>query len=247
MSVLLRRIAWQAYDNLGGLVLCNLLWAATALPWMLVAVLTVRLGVTYGPWAGAVSLAVAAEVVIMSPPTLLLFLAATGWRRAEPVSFRELLRRWRPLVLRAQVLGLVFVALTVVLAVNVLFYRSFGGLIGMVLSFVFLWLLVLLLMLLPYPLWVLGTWQHGIWRTLRTSLALALARPLTVAGLALAGLVLPALALLSGIGLVCGLVSLWALATSEALAAVTASVTERTAPPEPRRSWRELLRPYDLN
>ncbi len=91
MSDLLRRFLWAAYDHLGGLVLLNLLWTGLSLPWLLLAFLLVGLKGGLGEGMGLVTGILALELVLCSPPSLLLFLAGRRWARDEEVSSRHLL------------------------------------------------------------------------------------------------------------------------------------------------------------
>ncbi len=241
----LRRLAWLAYDHLGGLVLLNLVWTLAALPWLLAALWLVRRAMVYGPLVLVLTLAVVAGMMALAPPTLLLFLAATVWQQEQRVDRRNLLRQWRALAGRVLLLSLIYAGGMALLGFNALFYRHFGGLAGLALSFVCIWLLVFALLMAPYPLPVLCRWRQGLWPTLRLSLILVLRQPSSALLLGFAGLLLLTLGLVSGVGWAVGLVSVWALLASDVVDRVSGSIMGRPAPPEPQRSWRELLRPWE--
>lgn len=241
----LRRVAWLAYDHLGGLVLLNVVWLLAALPWLLAALWLVRRAMVYGPLVLVLTLAVVAGMMALAPPTLLLFLAATVWQQEQRVDRGNLLRPWRALAGRALLLSLIYAGGMAMLGFNVLFYRHFGGLAGMALSFVCIWLLVFALLMAPYPLPVLCRWRQGVWATLRLSLILVLRRPSSALMLGFAGLLFVGLGLVSGVGWAVGLVSVWALLASDVVDRVSGCIMGQPAPPEPQRSWRELLRPWE--
>ena len=96
VSEVVKQFAWAAYDNLGGLIAVNLIWALICLPWLGVSGLVVAWGTGPGggwaPAAAVASVLAAAELVIFSPPSVLLFLAANRWSRGQTAEIWPLLR-----------------------------------------------------------------------------------------------------------------------------------------------------------
>jgi uncharacterized membrane protein YesL len=243
------RFLWCAYDHLGGLVVLNLLWALLALPWLAAAVWLLGLGSSLsGAWAAAGRVGIvllAAELVLVSPPTVLLFLAAARWARGEPATVRRLLGRLPRFCLRAQLLGLALVAVSLLLMVNAVFYLHWRGWVGLGLAGLMLWLLVVVGLIAPYILPVLVTQDVGVWRTLRLSAQLALGNLGRSAVLLAAVLSSGLIGVCSGVGLVAGGLAALALWVSIYFRQLVARYTGQPVPEEPPRRWRELVRPWE--
>lgn len=245
MSDLLRRFLWAAYDHLGGLVLLNLLWTGLSLPWLLLAVLLVGWGGGMGGGRVLIAGLLSLELVLCSPPTLLLFLAGRRWARDEEASPRELFDQWQRFAWRAQRLGLLVMGATLGLLVNVFFYRQFAGWGGLVLSGVMLWLLLAVGLIAVYLFPVLLSQDGGVWQTARQSLLLATDNIGISLGLLLVVALVLAVGAFSGLGLFCGLLAGLALFICVCFGKLLAKYTGEVPSAGPRRSWRELIRPWD--
>jgi uncharacterized membrane protein YesL len=227
------------------MVVLNLLWAVLALPWLVSAALAVGWGVPRGPLWTVVTVVVGVDWVAFSPPTALLFVAAARWQQDADVTLRDLLRVGSGPALRAQLLGLAHVLAGAVLGANALFYLDRGGTVGLAVGYAYGWLLAATLLLVPYVLATLALWPLTAWAALRTSFLLAVGRPAAALVLGLAGALLAAAALLTGVGLVAGLVSAWALMAVTVVAQQAARRAGQPLPPVPERSWSEVLRPWE--
>ncbi len=245
-----RQFAWAAYDHLGSLFLFNALWGLLSLPWLALGGALFSVGMSLqGELAGpglAISFLLGAELVLFAPPGLLLFLAGRSWAAGQEVQARALLKEVRRLGGRAQLLGLLLVAATSVLLVNILFYQRLGGWLGLALSGTMLWLLVALLLGAVFFFPVLISLDSGVWQVLRQSFLLAFDNPRAAIGLLLAALLILGLGLATGIGLFCGGLSALALLVSISFRRLCFKYTGEPLPEEPPRQWRELIRPWEM-
>jgi uncharacterized membrane protein YesL len=239
-----RLAAWVVYDHVGGLVVANLLWTLASLPWLAVAAVLVAAGWAAGGMWVAVGCLLAAQWALLSPPTLALCLAASDWLRCRPVPARRVARVTWSLALSAQGAGLLCCLATAVLAVNVSFYTSMGGWLGLVLAGLAIWgaLLVGTVSLSVLPL--LALHGGGLRAALQRSLRWLVLRPRTAASLMAATLVVLGLGLVSGVGLACGLLAAWAV-WSTAIVAGSLGWPGGAPPPDlARRGLADLLRPW---
>lgn len=210
MRELVRRVAWTAYDRLGGMMALNLLWDVIILPWVLAAYALV-LGVAAlggGPGLRLTAWLVAVELVLLSAPTALLCAAAGEWLDGRGVDLRYLVRTRAAALARAQVLGAAAAVAAAVLGANAVFYNGMGGWLGSTLAALMLWMLLGLQLVALYVLpAAVAPHTSGLGSALRQAAALAVghlrfsaALLVLLAALALGGLV-------SGVGLLVGLAS----------------------------------------
>lgn len=245
-----RQFAWALYDHLGGLVWCNVLWSLLSLPWLLAGGLLVEVGLNLqgqlAAQGGVASLVLGAELALFAPPGLLLFLAGKRWAAGHQVEVRGLLKEALRLSGRAQLLGLLLNGATAMLLVNLFFYQRLGGWLGLILSGTMLWLLLGLLAVSVFFFPVLIAQDRGVWQAARQSCLLACDNPKTAIGLLLAALLILGLGLATGIGLFCGGLSALALLVSICFRRLCFKYTGTVPPEEPARSWRELIRPWEM-
>jgi uncharacterized membrane protein YesL len=245
LSGVLRTFFWMAYDHLGGLVLLNLLWTALNLPWMAAGWLIFRAGLPLGKGGALAGMLLGLEAVLLAPPTVLLFAAGACWAGGRERGTRELLAQARRLLGRAQALQLLIGGATGVLVVNLLFYQTLAGWLGLVLSGTMLWLLLGLALVVVHLFPVLVTQETGVWQTLRQSFLLAMDNVRLSLALLLAWAVALVAGLFTGIGLFCGVLASLALFSSLCFGALLARYTGHKLPQEPPRRWRELIRPWE--
>lgn len=255
VSEVLKDYAWSLYDNLGGLIVVNLVWALACLPWLAGAGLVVAWGVDVrGEWSTAATVAsvlLAVEFVAFSPPSVLLFLAGRRWARGEVADIRDLLRQLLGFFVKAQLLGLAVMGSSLLLLVNAVFYsHRLGGWLGTVLSGVMIWFLVALLVSSMYLFPALISRSDGrprVGATLRHSLLLAIDNVgLSVTLFVLGGSAL-LLATLTGVGVLFGMPAAVALLVSVGFHRLLRQygLADPDEAPSPR-SWRELLRPWEV-
>ena len=251
MRRVLSRLAWMTYDHLGGIIALNLAWAAASTPWLALSAALValasRVPESLVPSALLVAALGSVDLVIFSPATLLLFLAARSWvedRRASPV---EILAEARRLFFRAQAVGLMKAASTVVLTANFLFYRRLGGWVGAILGGAMLWFLLGAFLVSLYLLpWVVAHRDTGsAWDALRQSCQLVLLNPRVTLGLMALVLIVSFASLALVVPLLLGAVPVLALMVWLSFQ----FLLERHALVPPRqsetRSWRDLLKPWE--
>ncbi|MEW6751447.1 MAG: hypothetical protein AB1505_10795 [Candidatus Latescibacterota bacterium] len=242
---MLRRFGWAAYDHLGGLVLLNLLWAVLALPWLLAAYVGLQTAAAAGPAWLVASIPLAAQGVLLSPPSLLLFAAGLRWASGQDTSLAELLAAVRPHVWRAQALGAAAVVLSGLAALDAAVYRHLAGWLGLLFSGLMLWFLVAVAMVGLYAYPVLLTQQTGIVATVRHSFAIAMANLRLTGGLVLACLAFLVVGVLSGAGLFLGLLAAAVLLVSVCFRQLLTRYTGKPLPEEPPRTWRQVIRPWE--
>jgi len=245
----LRKIAtkfcWTAYDHLGGLIVLNLVWTALSLPWILVGYMLVGQGANLSPWGGFTTAFLAVELVVFAPPTMLLFLAGACWARGEKIQAKTLFAEVRRFALRAQLLGLVLVVLSLILVLNIYFYQQFNGWPGLILSTIMVWFLVAALLLSMYLFPLLTMQDERVWYILRQSFLLAIDNIKLSFGLLLMTLFTFFFGIVSGIGLFCGLLAALALLMSICFRELLPKYTGEPLPEEVPRKWRELIRPWE--
>lgn len=255
ISEILKQYAWSLYDNLGGLIVLNVVWALVSLPWLCGAgIVVVWAADVGGEWSAAVAVTsalLAVELVIFSPSSVLLFLAGRRWARGEMADIRDLLRLLPEFFARAQLLGVTVMGGSLLLLVNAVFYsHRVGGWLGTILSGVMIWFLVALLVSSMYLFPALisrSEGRQGVGATLRHSLLIAVdnvALSLILFALGVSGLVL---ATLTGVGILFGGSAAAALLVSVAFQHVLRQYgqADPVRPPSPK-SWRDLLRPWQM-
>jgi len=154
----------------------------------------------------------------------------------------------------AQVLGVGVMGSTVVLLLNVHFYaRLSGGLriLGLILSGAMGSMLLLVALISAFLFPVLVSQGTGIRGTLRLGALLVLSHLPTAAGALLLTCMLLCLGVLSGAGFFFGAVSAASLLLNAVFVEIgrqhrRALDVEDAEEPEPKRSWRELIRPWEI-
>lgn len=230
---------------MGGVVGYNLLWSVLSLPWIGGAYVLVRLGFALGGvfLPGAVILACA--LLFSSPATALLFAVSAAWAHGQDLGTRALLDVGRTLFWRALVLGLIIVAGTALVLVNLVFYQQLAGWLGALLSGLMIWFLLLLGLVAVYIFPVLVSQGGSVWTTLRQSFLLAVDNLKLSLVLLLVSVVATGLGLASGLGVFCGVLSAVALYISTSFRALLPKYTGEALSVEKPRRLRELIRPWE--
>jgi uncharacterized membrane protein YesL len=233
---------------MGGVVLANLIWGVAVLPWLAVAALLFGLAAALPadmvPPAHTVAVVMVVILVWLSPPSVIIYAAALMWVRGESATWALVGGQVRRSWLRALALGCLAAGAGGLLVVNLFFYLSFGGLVGMALGGVMVWALLALGLVGLYCLPVLITQDNGVFKTIQQSFLLALANVkmslLMAVGMGIAG----SLAVFSVVG---GLVGIWGGAVLFECACFI-KVLGRYTGKEPvftERSWNSVLRPWE--
>lgn len=246
---MLRTFIWTLYDNLGAVVVFNLLWSLCSLPWLLTAALMIGMGINlqeaWGGQALIVSLILAVEWVLLAPPTLLLFWGASRWVRNESYEVRDLFVVGRRLFWRSQLTALLLIAITLVLLINFFFYQQWGGFGGLVLSGAMLWFLLGLLFAMIYVFPVLIAQELSVWRTVQQSLMLSLDNFKLSCGLILGFIIALGVSVLMIIPLFVGALAGVAIWICLGFHFISAKYTGTVIEPQEPRGWREVLRPWE--
>ena len=260
MSILLRSLRlffWTAYDHLGGLVLTNLVWAVLSLPWMGLAYLAIVLGFE-GMSAGAYGFGIAmvllgVEVLFLSPPTAGLFAISHIYATGGAAGLRAMVSGIRRHLWAAQGMGLGVMGCTAVLLLNVYFYGQLSGrlrVLGLILSGAMGSVLLLMAMVAAFLFPVRVSQQTGIRETFKYGVLLVLGSLPTAAGAVLLVFVLLVLGSLSGAGFFFGAVSAASLLLNIVVLEIVrkhrrALGVEDAEETDTKRSWRELIRPWE--
>ena len=246
MRTTLKQFLWTAYDHLGLLVGCNVVWSVLALPWIGGAYSILHLGFTVGGLLMPIAVALSGVLIFGAPGTAMLFAAGAAWARGREFGMRDFLQSGRFFFWRALALGLVLDGGSTLAMVNLVFYQRIGGWIGSILSGMMLWFALLFGMVAVYVFPVLVTQGGGVWSSLRQSFLLAIDNiKLSLLLLLTAGLAL-GIGFVSGLGLFCGVAAAWALFVSVAFRALLPKYTGEPLPEEQPRRLRELIRPWEV-
>lgn len=212
---------WHTYDNLGLLVLANLLWLILCLP-----------------------------VVTAPGATAALFGLAKKIADGEPAGLRDLANGFRRYFAPATKVGAFTLAVLFMIWVNVDFYSHLAGratLPGMLLAAVMIWSagFLLLMHVHIYPLVVAG--ERGLAATLRKSALLTLDNPGFTIGIAIQAASVAVICLLTGVGLVLMLASLLAVLFATGHRELMKKYfpeSPEAAEPTETRGWQDFWRPW---
>ncbi len=247
-----RRVAGlfgTVYDHLGGAVVLNLLWGLLSLPWFAAALWLLQtsqlVGVRFdAPIVMVIGLVAGLILVTYSPPTVLLLAATAPWiRGADSPDRGQLMAIVRTRALVVQAIGLGEALAAALLGANAVFYHHWGGWIGAMLSGFMMWLVLALVLISIYwlPLLCLDS-STPVRQILQQGVMLVFGRPLTALMLLATVICVAAMGILSGVGWLCGVVSLIAVQSYRVLAGLLPlldALSTRT------RTWREILRPWE--
>ena len=246
MKIIAKKIFWATYDNLGGLLLLNLTWSILSLPWAMVGYALFVLGASGPGLEVFIATFLALELVLFSPPTLLLFAAGMRWAGGEAVQLRILFDEVKKLAFRGQVLGLIFFFTSLLLVVNIYFYRQVGGWAGLILCSTMVWFLIVLLLMSPYLFPLLILRKGDLWGTLSQCFLLMVDNIKLSIGLFLAILLILFIGAASVAGLFCGLSATIALMVCICFRELLPKYTGQQLPEETPRKFRELIRPWEV-
>lgn len=237
------------YDHLGQAVLLNLIWVISAFPWIALGSVVSWTAAAAGDVLGhsflaGVGFVAAAGLILLSPPTLFLFVTAHHWVHEGQGGIRGAWVMTRRLAWRAQAGGVLTTLVVTLLLGNALFYQTWTGWLGLALSGVMIWITlgVMLTGMLLFPVLVdnpdltlLGAIRYCVLLVLdnlRRCVLIALATTLCL----LAGAV-------SGVGLALGALPATALVVTLGLTAMLQRYGGRAVVRD-SRGLRDLLRPW---
>jgi uncharacterized membrane protein YesL len=241
---LTRDFLWLAYDHMGGLVAYNVLWSVLNLPYWALAYLLWNAGLALGGVGVVAGLLLAVQTVIFSPASLVLYIATAAWVRRREIGVGELLRTLRHFFIRAQILQLLLLAVSAVILLNMAFYSDISGWLGLFLSGLMAWLLLVLVLLSLQLLPLLVTQDDAVWKTLRQSFLLSVGHVGGSLMLLLVCIVFLGVGVLTGVGLFCGLFAAYILWVSAYFRVLLSRYSGEVLPAEEPRRLRELVRPW---
>jgi len=238
-----KKAFWNTYDNIGQLILLNLIW-------FLIFPLPTFLAFRYLPLSPypRIGLTIAIGLITYSYATSGVF-ALT----ARLVDYREIaLRRFTGAAAtffpRMLALGLIFGAVFFVLFQSTRFYLNLkvaGGIMGFFLAGVQMWIAAFLLLMQVYlfPLLVARDWRVG--RTLKWSAMLVVLKPGLTILMFLQALAIFLLVGVTGIGVVVLLMSLTSVFLNTTLRETLREIEETTEPKKKPTSWKEIFEERD--
>jgi uncharacterized membrane protein YesL len=234
---------WNTYDNIGRLILLNLIW-------FLIFPLPTVLAFRYLPLSPYVRIAVTIGIGLLTHS-----FATSGVfaLTARLVDYREInLRTFLPSAgryfWRMLALGLIFGAAFFILFQSTRFYlhlKVAGGILGFFLAGVQLWIAAFLLLMQVYlfPLLVARSW--GVGRTLKWSAVLVVLKPGLTILMFLQALAIFMIVGITGAGVVVLLMSLVSIFLNTTLREILREIEETTEPKKKPTSWKEIFEERD--
>ena len=215
-----RKFFWDSYDNLGIIILGNLLWFGLCLP------------LVTAPASTAALLSLTSRIV-------------TGKR----ASVRDFWDGFRKYFLRSLSLGMICLLLLAMLISNLFLYQHLGRAGRVVVAFlgaVNLWVFLFFFLVEMYSLPLMVEQDIGLRKSLKRSALLALDNPFFTIAIFIQVLAIFFLSVLSGIGVILLMMGLISLLLSRALQELFAKYEGgRKEEKEERRSPREIFRPWE--
>ncbi len=216
----LRKFFWDSYDNLGVMILGNLLWFGLCLP-----------------------------IVTAPASTAALFSLTNHIAAGKKVSIKDFWDGFRKYFLRSVSLTLIYLLLLVMVESNIFLYRHLNQAGRVVFAFmgaVNLWLLLLFALIEIYSLPLIVKQDIGLKKALKRSALLALDNPFFTIVISIQILAIVFLSVLSGVGMVLLLMSLVSLLLSRALRELFGKYEEgKEEEKEEVRSLKKIFRPWE--
>lgn len=208
-----RRTFWVTYDHLGLMVILSLIW--------LICIFT---------------------VVLMPAATAALFHIAYLTTYNKQVKLKDFFYTLPKYLIKSTYIVFTFVLFSLLLLLNLRFYLSHFGILGIILAGISFWLLLLVLLMGVYifPLICLG---KGYKKTLQYSLLLVLNNLKFSLKFVLSTIILLGLEILLPIISI----GLLAIFSQEAFLELQARYDQDIKITEPRRSFKELLKPWEFS
>lgn len=219
VSRVLRKFFWDSYDNLGIIILGNLLWFSLCLP-----------------------------IVTAPASTAALFSLTNRVSLGKGASLRDFWEGFRKYFLRGLSLGLIYLLLLVVLIIDLFLYRQQPQTARVAIAFlgaVNLWIFFLFSLLGMYSLPLMVEQDIGLIKSLKRSALLALDNPFFSIVISIQIMAIFFLSLLSGVGVILLMMSLVSLLLSRSLRELFSKYEGRAQEEkEERKSLRGIFRPW---
>lgn len=218
-SRVLRKFFWESYDNLGLLILGNLLWFSLCLP-----------------------------IVTAPASTAALFSLTNHIATEKRAVLGDFWKGFRRYFLRSLSLGLIYLLLLAMLISNLFLYRHLGQTARVVVAFlgaVNLWLFLFFSLVGMYSLPLMVEQDIGLRKLLQRSALLALDNPFFTLIISIQILAILFLSLLSGVGVILLMMSLVSMLLNRSLQELFAKYEgNKKEEKEERRNLREIFRPW---
>lgn len=235
----------MCYDNLGSLFLINLVWSLLNLPYMIMAYAIWQIGLNFGDtfvWAGAL---LGINLVFFSPPIVIIHHSCSRWVRGSECTILSSLGILRKYFWRLQLLQIVNLLITLILIMNIVFYIEWSTSIGLLLTGLMIWALLIFFIFSLHLHPFLVTQDTTVLSTLKIIAILSVSHPLNMSWNFCAFVFFGFLSFISGVGLFLGIHAAWVLWVSFRCQDLLSSYTGSSIDPETSRSFRELIRPWE--
>lgn len=249
----LRRFFWDIYDNLGILILSNLLsfflWLFLSFSLWLLLISPLRLALT--PFLSFRLLTFLPFLFSLPVASAGLFYVSHLIISREGVRVRDFFLGLKRYFVRGLLLGLIISFLLILVSSSISFYHQIGQegkRIAAVLGGMNIWLFFLFFLMEMYSFPLIVEQNITLGKALKRSALLALDNPFFTMAISVEALAIAALCLFSGVGiplLVMGLVSLLFSRALKELRRKYEGKEEREEKEEERRSLREIIRPWE--
>lgn len=219
-SRVLGKFFWDSYDNLGIIILGNLLWFGLCLP-----------------------------IVTAPASTAALFSLTNHIAAGKGASIRDFWNGFRKYFLRSLSLGLIYLLLLAMLKSNLFLYQNpsqTGRVVFAFLGAVNLWIFLLFSLLGMYSLPLMVEQDIGLRKSLKRSALLALDNPFFTIAISIQVLAIFFLSFLSAAGIILLVMSLVSMLLNRSLRELFAKYEgSKKEEKEGRRNLREIFRPWD--
>jgi uncharacterized membrane protein YesL len=234
---------WNVYDNIGRLILLNLIW-------FLVCPLPTFLAFRYLPLSPylRIGLTIVIGLITYSYATSGVFALTARLVDYREISLSRFAAEARTYFPRMLGLGLIFGTVFFVLFQSTRFYLNLkvaGGIMGFFLAGVQMWIAAFLCLMQVYLFPLLVTRNWGIRRTIRWSAVLVILKPGLTLLMFLQALAIFLLVGITGIGVVVLLMSLTSVFLSTTLRETLREIEETTEPKKKPTSWKEIFEEQD--
>ena len=234
---------WNTYDNIGQLILLNLIW-------FLIFPLPTFLAFRYLPLGAypRIGLTIVIGLITYSYATSGVFALTARLVDYREIALRRFTAEAQTYFPRMLSLGLIFGTVFFVLFQSTRFYLNLkvaGGIMGFFLAGVQMWIAAFLLLMQVYLFPLLVTRDWGIKRTLRWSAVLVVLKPGLTILMFLQALAIFLLVGVTGIGVVVLLMSLTSVFLNTTLRETLREIEETTEPKRKPTSWKEIFEERD--
>ncbi|NOX96868.1 MAG: DUF624 domain-containing protein [Nitrospirae bacterium] len=219
-SRVIRKFLWSSYDNLGAIILGNILWFFLCLP-----------------------------VVTAPASTAALFSFTNRLISGKGATAGDFWKGFRKYFLRSSYLGLIYLALLAMVASNIFLYRHLSQtarIVAIFLGAVNLWLFLFFSLMVIYSLPLMVKQDLGLKKSLKQSALLALDNPFFTIAISIQAVIISFLSIPSIVGAIFLMTGLISLLLNQALQELFDKYEgNNKEEKEERRSLRTIFRPWE--